>query len=528
MKTRPILIAPSILSADFANFGAEIRAIEAQGCDWVHVDVMDNHFVPNLTFGPQLCKAIRPHIRTVMDVHLMISPVDASLAAYAEAGADILTAHYEAGPHIHRTLQAIRGLGCKAGLALNPGTPAEVAKELLDMVDIICVMTVNPGFGGQKFIHSQLSKVRSLREMIGGRPIHIEIDGEPASGSLVDFGLYVFHNAKAAIAKGSGPYFYIPKLESHQEARLWDDAFSFAEQTLGLAHGTIKATVLIETLPAAFEMDEILHAMRDHIVGLNIGRWDYIFSAIKKLAKNPNFVLPDRSQVVMGKAFLGAYAQLLVKTCHKRGAFAMGGMAAQIPIKNNPAANEAAFAKVRADKEREAGDGCDGTWVAHPDLVPVAMDVFDRMMPSQNQINRQRDDVTVTRDDLLAVHEGTRTVQGLRDNIRVGVQYIEAWLRGRGAVPIYHLMEDAATAEISRAQIWQFVKYGVALDGGVKASPSLFEKCLSEEMERVKNEVGPDAYASGRFPEAIDLFSRLSLAPEFEDFLTIPAYRLVA
>ncbi|WP_342359187.1 malate synthase A [Terrarubrum flagellatum] len=357
---------------------------------------------------------------------------------------------------------------------------------------------------------------------------HIEIDGEAASGSLVDFGLYVFHNAKAALAQGSGPYFYIPKIESWQEARLWDDVFSFAEQALGLAKGTIKATVLIETLPAAFEMDEILHAMRERIVGLNIGRWDYIFSAIKKLAKNPNFVLPDRSQVVMGKAFLGAYAQLLVKTCHKRGAFAMGGMAAQIPVKNNPAANEAAFAKVKADKEREAGDGCDGTWVAHPDLVPVAMEVFDRMMPSQNQVNRQRDDVEVTRADLLKVHEGARTEQGLRDNIRVGVQYIEAWLRGRGAVPIYNLMEDAATAEISRAQIWQFVKYGVALEGGVKASPELFERCLGEEMEKVKLEVGADAYAKGRFPEAIELFRKLSLAPEFEEFLTLPAYRLVA
>ena len=301
-----------------------------------------------------------------------------------------------------------------------------------------------------------------------------------------------------------------------------------ARSYVGIPHGTIRATVLIETLPAAFEMDEILWELKDHISGLNIGRWDYIFSAIKKLARNPNFVLPDRSQVVMGKAFLGAYARLLVKTCHKRGAFAMGGMAAQIPIKNNPAANDAAFAKVRADKEREAGDGCDGTWVAHPDLVPVAMEVFDRLMPSQNQLNRQRDDVTVGQSDLLAVHEGTRTEAGLRENIRVGVQYIEAWLRGRGAVPIYNLMEDAATAEISRAQIWQFVKYGVALDGGTKASPELFDRCLKEEMERVRQEIGPDNYDKGRFPEAIALFRELSLAPDFEEFLTVPAYKLVA
>ncbi len=244
------------------------------------------------------------------------------------------------------------------------------------------------------------------------------IDGEPASGSLTDFGLYMFHNAKNTLAQGSGPYFYLPKVESHLEARLWNDVFVFAQDHIGIPQGTIRATVLIETLPAAFEMDEILWEMRDHISGLNIGRWDYIFSAIKKLARNPNFVLPDRSQVVMGKAFLGAYAQLLVKTCHKRGAFAMGGMAAQIPVKNNPAANDAAFAKVRADKEREAGDGCDGTWVAHPDLVPVAMEVFDRLMPSQNQLNRQRDDVNVGQKELLAVHEGTRTEAGLRENIR--------------------------------------------------------------------------------------------------------------
>lgn len=357
---------------------------------------------------------------------------------------------------------------------------------------------------------------------------HIVIDGEPSSGSLTDFGLYFFHNAKNALAQGSGPYFYIPKIESHLEARLWNDVFKFAQDHVGIPQGTIRATVLIETLPAAFEMDEILWEMKDHISGLNIGRWDYIFSAIKKLARNPNFVLPDRGQVVMGKAFLGAYAQLLVKTCHKRGAFAMGGMAAQIPVKNNPAANEAAFAKVRADKEREAGDGCDGTWVAHPDLVPVAMEVFDRLMPSQNQLNRQRDDVHVGQKDLLAVHEGTRTEAGLRENIRVGVQYIEAWLRGRGAVPIYNLMEDAATAEISRAQIWQFVKYGVALEGGAKASPELFDRCLKEEMERVRTEIGPENYDKGRFPEAIKLFRDLSLAPDFEEFLTVPAYKLVA
>ncbi len=357
---------------------------------------------------------------------------------------------------------------------------------------------------------------------------HIEIDGEEASGSLVDFGLYVFHNAKAALAAGSGPYFYLPKLESHLEARLWNDVFVAAQSALGLKNGTIKATVLIETLPAAFEMDEILYELREHMAGLNCGRWDYIFSFIKKLARNKAYVLPDRSQVVMSKAFLRAYSLLLIKTCHRRGAFAMGGMAAQIPVKNNPEANAAAFAKVKADKEREASDGHDGTWVAHPDLVPVAMEVFDRLMPQANQLGKKRDDVSIGAKDLLEVHQGTRTEEGFRENIRVGVQYIEAWLRGRGAVPIYNMMEDAATAEISRAQIWQFVQYGVALEGGITADAALFKRCLPEEMERVKGELGAETYAKGRFPEAIALFETLSLAPNFEDFLTVPAYAKLA
>jgi malate synthase len=353
---------------------------------------------------------------------------------------------------------------------------------------------------------------------------HVEIDGEPCSGSLFDFGLYFFHNAKTQIAAGSGPYFYLPKLESHLEARLWNDVFIAAQAALGLPVGTIKVTVLIETLPAAFEMDEILFELKDHIVGLNCGRWDYIFSFIKKLAANSAYALPDRGQVVMGKAFLRAYSLLLIKTCHKRGAFAMGGMAAQIPIKNNPAANEAAFAKVRADKEREARDGHDGTWVAHPDLVPVAMEVFNRLMPQANQLDKMREDVNTQPADLLEVHEGTRSEEGFRENIRVGVQYIEAWLRGKGAVPIYNMMEDAATAEISRAQIWQQVKYGLAFADGKTASPALFDACLGEEMARVKGEIGAEAYENGRFEEAIALFRSLSLAPKFEDFLTVPAY----
>jgi malate synthase len=358
---------------------------------------------------------------------------------------------------------------------------------------------------------------------------HLTVDGAPIAGALFDFGLYIFHNARALLAQGTGPYFYLPKLENRKEARLWNDVFLFAQEQLGLPARCIKATVLIETLPAAFEMDEILWELREHIAGMNAGRWDYIFSFIKTFAKSndPRFVLPDRSQVVMGEAFLGAYAAILVRTCHRRGAFAMGGMAAQIPIKNDPAANAVAFAKVRADKEREVRDGYDGTWVAHPDLVPVAKEVFDRMMPQPNQVSRVRLHVNVLRDDLLKIHQGSKTEIGFRLNIRVGVQYIEAWLGGRGAVPIYNLMEDAATAEISRAQIWQWIKYGAELEGGVKATREFFERALREEMQVVKREVGAARYARGHFPAAIKLFRDLSLSAEFVPFLTTPAYELI-
>ncbi|HEY1451968.1 MAG TPA: malate synthase A [Roseiarcus sp.] len=356
---------------------------------------------------------------------------------------------------------------------------------------------------------------------------HVAVDGEEMSGSLFDFGLYVFHCAKSQMAQGATPAFYLPKLESRLEARLWNEVFSHAERELGVPHGVFKATVLIETLPAAFEMDEILYELRDHIVGLNCGRWDYIFSFIKRLGKNPAFLTPDRSEMTMSKAFLSAYSALLIKTCHRRGAFAMGGMAAQIPVKGDKHANDAAFAKVRADKEREATNGHDGTWVAHPDLVPIAMEVFDRMMPGKNQLTKKRDDVHVTQADLIEVHKGKRTEEGLRENIRVGVQYIEAWLRGRGAVPIYNLMEDAATAEISRAQVWQWLHLKARFDDGREATPALFKQALKSEMERVKGEVGAKAFEGGRFNEAIALFSDMSLAAEFEEFLTLPAYRLI-
>jgi malate synthase len=352
---------------------------------------------------------------------------------------------------------------------------------------------------------------------------HVVVDGEVMSGSLVDFGLYFFHNAKASLAQGSGPYFYLPKMESHLEARLWNDVFGFSQQRLGLPIGTIKATVLIETLPAAFEMDEILYELRDHMAGLNCGRWDYIFSYIKRLRRHPEALTPDRGVMGMGSAFLAAYSLKLIQTCHRRGAFAMGGMAAQIPVRGDPSLNEAAFAKVRADKEREAANGHDGTWVAHPDLVPIAMQVFDRVMPQPNQLDRLREDIAISREDLLKVHEGQRTEQGLRENIRVGVQYIEAWLRGRGAVPLYNLMEDAATAEISRGQIWQWISQGARLADGRMVTAELFKALLDEEMTALKATLGA-TYENGRFAEAIRLFSDMSLSPEFAEFLTLPAY----
>jgi malate synthase len=356
---------------------------------------------------------------------------------------------------------------------------------------------------------------------------HMTVDGKRIPGGLFDFGLYFFHNARALIERGTGPYFYLPKMESHLEARLWNDVFLAAQRALGVPAGTIKATVLIETLPAAFEMDEILYELRQHSAGLNCGRWDYIFSFIKKRRADPNAVLPDRAQVTMDKGFLRAYAQLLIKTCHRRNVHAMGGMAAQIPIKDNPAANDEAMAKVRADKLREVTDGHDGTWVAHPGLVAVARELFDAHMSGKNQIERKREDVNVGQKDLLAVPEGTRTEAGLRHNIRVGVQYIEAWLRGQGCVPLYYLMEDAATAEISRAQVWQWVHYNAKLADGQTVNAALFRRLVEEEMARVRDEVGAARFDAGRFAEARTLFERLSVAEQFEDFLTLPAYELL-
>ena len=366
--------------------------------------------------------------------------------------------------------------------------------------------------------------------MIRPRGLHlleknVVIDGESIAGSFFDFGLYFFHNAKELIARGSGPYFYLPKLESHLEARLWNDVFVFAQQQLGIPTGTIRATVLIETIAAAFEMDEILYELRDHSAGLNCGRWDYIFSYIKRLRNQPDVILPDRGQVTMTSPFMRAYTLLCIQTCHKRNAPAVGGMAAQIPIKNDPEANAAAFGKVSDDKRREATDGHDGTWVAHPGLVAVAMEQFNEHMPTPNQIGRKREDVKVTADDLLEVPKGTITEQGLRMNCSVGVQYIASWLRGNGAAPINNLMEDAATAEISRSQVWQWIRHPQGkLSDGPDITEKLVAKVLQEELELIKQTVGDTAFTTDKYEAAAELFSALIVQDDFVEFLTLPGY----
>ena len=353
---------------------------------------------------------------------------------------------------------------------------------------------------------------------------HILFDDEPMSGSLVDFGLYLFHNANQLMENGTGPYFYLPKLESHLEARLWNDVFVFAQEYLGIPKGTIKATVLIETILASFELNEIIYELKDHMAGLNCGRWDYIFSYIKKFRNLEGFVLPERAQVTMTVPFMRSYAQLVIKTCHQRGAMAIGGMAAQIPIKNNTDANEIAINKVKEDKLREVKDGHDGTWVAHPGLVPVALEIFDTYMPEKNQLSKKRNDVHVTAADLVEVPDGTITENGLRMNINVGVLYIESWLRGVGCAALYNLMEDAATAEISRTQIWQWIKNKSKLMDGRTITYELFKGLLKEELDKIKDYVGHENYEKGRFPEAISLFDKLVKSEEFIDFLTLPAY----
>ncbi len=356
---------------------------------------------------------------------------------------------------------------------------------------------------------------------------HLLVDGEPASGSLVDFGLYFFHNAKRLLDRGTGPYFYLPKLESHLEARLWNQVFEFAQDRLGVPRATIKATVLIETITAAFEMDEILYELRDHSAGLNAGRWDYMFSVIKKFRNRPEFTLPDRNKVTMTVPFMRAYTELLVRTCHRREAPAIGGMAAFIPSRRDPEVNQVALAKVRDDKQRESGDGFDGTWVAHPDLVPVAMECFDAVLGDRsNQIERKRDEVRVSASELLAVAAtpGEASEEGLRNDVNVAIQYLSSWLRGTAAVGIFNLMEDAATAEIARSQVWQWVHNRVRLAEGPEVTTELVRQVIDEELEKIHRSVGDELFAKSRAKEARELFERVALADAFEEFLTIPAY----
>jgi malate synthase len=360
---------------------------------------------------------------------------------------------------------------------------------------------------------------------------HMTVNGDTLAGAFMDFGLYVHRNAGELLERGRGPYFYIPKLESHREAALWRDAFVIAEESLGLDRGTIKATVLIETIPAAFEMDAILYELRDHCAALNAGRWDYIFSVIKRFRSRSDFVLPDRSEVTMTVPFMRSYSELVVKTCHERGAHAMGGMSAVIPSRSDEEANRKAFEAVREDKQREAGDGFDGTWVAHPDSVPVATEAFDEVLGSRpNQVDRRRDDLTVTADDLMAVPDtpGEITEAGLRSNVNVGIQYISSWLRGNGAAGIYGLMEDAATAEIARGQVWQWIRHGATLDDGRAITPELVRAVESLELERIREEIGDDEWFEneGRPDLSRELFETVALSgdDEFVEFLTLPAY----
>ncbi len=360
---------------------------------------------------------------------------------------------------------------------------------------------------------------------------HLTRDGTPVVAALVDFGLYFFHNAREQLARGSGPYFYLAKMESHLEARLWNDVFTHAQAALGVPHGSIRATVLIETITAAFEMDEILHELRDHVAGLNAGRWDYLFSIIKNFRDaGPSFTLPDRNAVTMDAPMMKAYSDLLVRTCHRRGAFAIGGMAAFIPSRRDAAANERAFAKVREDKTREAGAGFDGSWVAHPDLVPLCDDIFSEALGARtHQLDVLRDDVDVSADDLLAVDRtpGERTEAGLRGNVRIGIQYLQSWLAGNGAAGIDNLMEDAATAEISRSQVWQWINSSASLDTGEEITQQLVERIVEEEYDALREAVGAEAFAAGHWADARRLFVGSALGADFPDFLTLPAYAVV-
>src|SRR5438094_2005907 len=503
-----------------------------------------------LTFIEDLARRFRPridellglrrerHRRIASGARLGFLPDTASIRSgdwrIAQSPADLLDRRVEiTGPVDRKMIINALNSGAQVFMAdfedANSPTWANVVGGQANLIDAVrrTISFVRPDTRRRYDLNA-----RTATLMVRPRGLHLSerhclVDDRPVPGSLFDFGVFLFHNADALIRAGTGPYFYLPKLQSHLEARLWNDVFTHAQAALGIRSGTIKATVLIETLPAAFEMDEILYELRDHSAGLNCGRWDYIFSSIKTLRDDPGFVLPDGGQVTMETPFLRAYVQLLIQTCHRRGAHAMGGMAAQIPIKDDARANEAALDKVRADKLREVREGHDGTWVAHPALVSVARQVFDEGMPTPNQLTRLRDDVRVTSAMMLEAPHGTRTEAGLRHNIRVGIQYVEAWFGGQGAVPIYNLMEDAATAEICRTQIWQWLRYRATLDDGRTVTTSLVERLTAEEFSRVRDEIGAKRFDGGRFEEARRLFLAVATSEELEEFLTLPAYQLL-
>lgn len=406
---------------------------------------------------------------------------------------------------------------------------------VLGQVNLIDAYTRNIDFTDPKSGKSYALKAADELATVVMRPRgwhleerHLTFEGRPVPGALVDFGLYFFHNAQRLIDLGKGPYFYLPKTESHLEARLWNDIFVFAQEYVGIPRGTVRATVLIETITAAYEMEEILYELREHAAGLNAGRWDYLFSIVKNFRDGgQKFVLPDRNAVTMTAPFMRAYTELLVRTCHKRGAHAIGGMAAFIPSRKDAEVNKVAFEKVKADKDREAGDGFDGSWVAHPDLVPIAMASFDAVLGDRpNQKDRLREDVSVAPGDLIAIDslDARPTYEGLRNAVQVGTRYIEAWLRGLGAVAIFNLMEDAATAEISRSQIWQWINAGVVFENGEKATPELARKVAAEELAAIREEIGEDAFTAGKWQQAHDLLLHVSLDADYADFLTLPAY----
>lgn len=379
---------------------------------------------------------------------------------------------------------------------------------------------------GKKYTLNEKHSVLLVRP----RGLHLEeknlsFEGELASASLVDFGLFFFHNAQNLIDKGVGPYFYLPKLEHYEEARWWNEVFVFSQDYLDIKQGTIKATVLIETITASFQLDEIIYELKEHIAGLNCGRWDYIFSYIKKLKNHKDFIVPDRNQITMTSPFMNAYSLRVIQICHKRNVLAIGGMAAQIPIKNDEEANNAAFNKVIADKEREVKNGHDGTWVAHPSLVPVAMKVFNDNMLTKNQMHIRRNELSITEEQLLEIPQGTITLKGIQKNINIGILYIESWLMGVGAAALYHLMEDAATAEISRAQIWLWLQKNIVLENGKTFTPYLLKELTEIELIKIKEDVGEERYTKGRFELAAELFTEMSLKTELDDFLTTIAYK---